>query len=68
MTDEQRPAPASEPATDAEIAWTRHRCRIVTGIGSTRVQKIIARIDQQRETIAQLRAAVAPASDPKGGE
>jgi len=44
------------PATDEEIADTALRAVRVTGIGSTRALRLIARIEAQAKTIAELRA------------
>ena len=49
---EKPDAPKPVPASDEEIEWTRQRVRIVTGIGSARVEKLLACIDQDRATIA----------------
>lgn len=47
-----------KPATDPEVAWTKERAVVVTAIGSARAQGLVARIEADRATIAELLAAL----------
>lgn len=58
--DSQPTAPPTvAPATDEEIADTFSRANRVTGIGSVRALKLIARIESDRAENFKLRARVA---------
>lgn len=56
MTTPPNTTPAVSPATDEEIADTEARAHRVTGIGSVRALKLIARIRQEQERVKEARA------------